>query len=182
MKINHSRNSINIKLLILDVDGVLTDGKIIVTNDGDELKNFDVKDGLGIVLMQKLGIKVAIVTGKQSKIVDDRFKNLGLDPEDILQGQKNKLKAYEFLKSKYKLNDSDIAYIGDDLPDIILMNKVAISAAPADAMAIAKDYADYVCKADGGAGAVREFCEYLIKQLNLYDKIVDDYIQSGGVR
>lgn len=88
MKINHSRNSINIKLLILDVDGVLTDGKIIVTNDGDELKNFDVKDGLGIVLMQKLGIKVAIVTGKQSKIVDDRFKNLGLDPEDILQGQK----------------------------------------------------------------------------------------------
>lgn len=88
MKINHSRNSINIKLLILDVDGVLTDGKIIVTNDGDELKNFDVKDGLGIVLMQKLGIKVAIITGKQSKIVDDRFKNLGLDPEDILQGQK----------------------------------------------------------------------------------------------
>lgn len=88
MKINHSRNSINIKLLILDVDGVLTDGKIIVTNDGDELKNFDVKDGLGIVLMQKLGIKVAIITGKQSKIVDDRFKNLGLDPEDILQGTK----------------------------------------------------------------------------------------------
>lgn len=88
MKINHSRNSINIKLLILDGDGVLTDGKIIVTNDGDELKNFDVKDGLGIVLMQKLGIKVAIITGKQSKIVDDRFKNLGLDPEDILQGQK----------------------------------------------------------------------------------------------
>lgn len=88
MKINHSRNSINIKLLILDVDGVLTDGKIIVTNDGDELKNFDVKDGLGIVLMQKLGIKVAIITGKQSKIVDDRFKNLELDPEDILQGQK----------------------------------------------------------------------------------------------
>ncbi|MDE5000624.1 3-deoxy-D-manno-octulosonate 8-phosphate phosphatase, partial [Francisella tularensis subsp. holarctica] len=103
--------------------------KIIVTNDGDELKNFDVTDGLGIVLMQKLGIKVAIITGKHSKIVDDRFKNLGLDPEDILQGKKNKLKAYEVIKSKYKLNDSDIAYMGDDLPDIILMNKVAISAA-----------------------------------------------------
>ncbi|MDE4972177.1 HAD hydrolase family protein, partial [Francisella tularensis] len=80
-----------------------------------------------------------------------RFKNLGLDPEDILQGQKNKLKAYEFHKSKYKLNDSDIAYMGDDLPDIILMKKVAISAAQADAMAISKDYAEYVCKANGGA-------------------------------
>ncbi|MDE4969779.1 3-deoxy-D-manno-octulosonate 8-phosphate phosphatase, partial [Francisella tularensis subsp. holarctica] len=83
---------------MLDVDGVLTDVKIILNNYGEELKNFDVKDGLGIVLMQKLGIKVAIITGKQSKIVDDRFKILGLDPEDILQGQKNKLKAYEFLK------------------------------------------------------------------------------------
>ncbi|MDE4986542.1 3-deoxy-D-manno-octulosonate 8-phosphate phosphatase, partial [Francisella tularensis subsp. holarctica] len=78
------------------------------------------------------GIKVDIITGKQSKIVYDRFKNLGLDPEDILQGQKNKLKDYEFLKSKYKLNDSDIAYMGDDLQDIILINKVDISAAPAD--------------------------------------------------
>ncbi|AEB28729.1 KdsC family phosphatase [Francisella hispaniensis] len=179
MKINHSRN---IKLLILDVDGVLTDGKIIITNNGDELKNFDVKDGLGIVLVQKLGIKVAIITGKQSKIVADRFASLGLDPQDILQGQKNKLKAYELLKAKYKLNDDNIAYMGDDLPDIILMNKVAISAAPADAMPVAKDYADYICQANGGAGAVREFCEYIMKQLNLYEKVVKEYIQSGGVR
>lgn len=179
MKINHSRN---IKLLILDVDGVLTDGKIIITNNGDELKNFDVKDGLGIVLVQKLGIKVAIITGKQSKIVADRFASLGLDPQDILQGQKNKLKAYELLKAKYRLNDDNIAYMGDDLPDIILMNKVAISAAPADAMTVAKDYADYICQANGGAGAVREFCEYIMKQLNLYEKVVKEYIQSGGVR
>ena len=179
MKINHSRN---IKLLILDVDGVLTDGKIIITNNGDELKNFDVKDGLGIILVQKLGIKVAIITGKQSKIVVDRFISLGLDPQDILQEQKNKLKAYEFLKSKYKLKDDNIAYMGDDLPDITLMNKVAISASPADAMAVAKDYADYICQANGGAGAVREFCEYIMKQLNLYEKVVNEYIQSGGVK
>lgn len=179
MKINHSRN---IKLLILDVDGVLTNGKIIITNNGDELKNFDAKDGLGIVIVQKLGIKVAIITGKESKIVTDRFTSLGLDPEDILQGQKNKLKAYEFLKLKYKLNDDDIAYMGDDLPDLILMNKVAISATPADAITVVKDYAGYICQANGGAGAVREFCEYIMKQLNLYDKVVSDYIQSGGVR
>ncbi|APC91521.1 MULTISPECIES: KdsC family phosphatase [Francisella] len=179
MKINHSRN---IKLLILDVDGVLTDGKIIITNNGDELKNFDVKDGLGIVLMQKLGIKVAIITGKESKIVVNRFISLGLDPQDILQGQKNKLKAYEFLKTKYKLNEDDIAYMGDDLPDLVLMNKVAISATPADAIKVVKDYADYVCQNNGGNGAVREFCEYLIKHLNLYDKVVSDYIESGGVR
>ena len=81
--------------------------------------------------------------------------------------------------SKYKLND-DIAYMGDDLPDLVLMNKVAISATPADAITVVKDYAEYICQANGGVGAVREFCEYIMKQLNLYDKVVSHYIQSGG--
>ncbi|GAB4222584.1 MAG: HAD-IIIA family hydrolase [Francisella sp.] len=175
-------NELNIKLLILDVDGVLTDGKVIITNNGDELKNFDVKDGLGIVLMQKLGIKVAIITGKESKIVADRFTKLGIDPQDIFQGQKNKIKAYEELKKRYNLDDTNIAYMGDDLPDICLMNKVKLSATPANAMEIVKNFADYICQSHGGAGAVREFCEYIIKKLNLYEKVISEYILYGEVR
>lgn len=95
MKISKEKN---IKLAIFDVDGVLTDSRIIISNDGNEFKNFNVKDGLGLVLLQKLGVRIAIITGKESKIVHDRFISLGLDAEDIYQGQKNKIKAYENLK------------------------------------------------------------------------------------
>ncbi|WP_150468232.1 KdsC family phosphatase [Francisella sp. SYW-9] len=179
MKTNKSKN---IKLLILDVDGVLTDGKIIISNDGNEYKNFDVKDGLGLVLLQKLGLKVAIITGKSSQIVADRFTSLGLRSKDIFQGQKNKLEAYNILKERYALEDQYIAYMGDDLPDISLMNKVGVSAAPADCIDIVKSYADYVCHHKGGDGAVREFCEYLIKHLGLYDKVINDFVGLGGVK
>lgn len=179
MKVNNSKN---IKLLILDVDGVLTDGKIIISNDGNEYKNFNVKDGLGLVLLQKLGLRIAVITGKTSKIVADRLVALGLDSEDVFQGQKNKLKAYEILKGKYSLEDNQIAYIGDDLPDITLMNKVGVSAAPADSIDIVQDYANYVCRLNGGEGAVREFCDYLIKQSGLYNKVIKDFIELGGVK
>lgn len=177
-----NNTSKDIKLLIFDIDGVLTDSKIIVSNDGNEFKNFDVKDGLGLVLVQKLGIKVAVITGKQSKIVQDRITSLGVEFEDIFQGQKNKIKAYETLKSKYNLDDQNIAYMGDDLPDLVLMNKVGLSATPADSIEIVKDYAGYICQKNGGNGAAREFCEYLIKQLGLYDKVIDDFVEAGGVR
>ncbi|ASG68018.1 3-deoxy-D-manno-octulosonate 8-phosphate phosphatase [Francisella halioticida] len=179
MKINKSKN---IKLLILDIDGVLTDGKIIISNSGNEYKNFNVKDGLGLVLLQKLGLKIAVITGKSSRIVADRLASLGLDSEDIFQGQKNKLRAYEVLKERYNLENKNIAYIGDDLPDIALMNKVAVSAAPADSIGIVKDYADYVCHHNGGDGATREFCEYLIKHLGLHDKVVRDFVEFGEVK
>jgi 3-deoxy-D-manno-octulosonate 8-phosphate phosphatase (KDO 8-P phosphatase) len=175
-------NSQNIKLLILDVDGVLSDGKIIISNDGNEYKNFDVKDGLGLVLVQKLGIKVAIITGKQSRIVADRLTALGLDSDDIFQGQKNKLNAYQALKDKYMLEDSEIAYMGDDLPDIVLMNKVGLSAAPADCVAIVKKYADYNCEYRGGNGATREFCEYLMEQSGQYETVLQSFIEHGGIK
>ncbi|MCL4126937.1 UNVERIFIED_CONTAM: hypothetical protein GTU68_023604 [Idotea baltica] len=175
-------NSKEIKLLILDVDGVLTDSKIIISNDGNEYKNFDVKDGLGMVLLQKLGIKIAIITGKESRIVADRISALGVDSNDIFQGQKNKVKAYETLKTRYSLNDSQIAYMGDDLPDITLMNKVGISAAPANSMDIVKDYADVRCQNNGGEGAVREFCEYLIKHIGAYEQVLQSFLEEGGIK
>ena len=179
MKIDKQKN---IKLAIFDVDGVLTDSRIIISNDGNEFKNFNVKDGLGLVLLQKLGIRVAIITGKESKIVHDRFVSLGLDAEDIYQGQKNKIKSYENLKNKYDLNDQDIAYMGDDLPDLILMNKVGLSATPFDSIAIVKEYADYVCQNNGGNAAVREFCDYIIKHMGLHNKIINDFLEFGGVK
>lgn len=179
MKINNPKD---IKLVIFDVDGVLTDSKIIISNDGNEFKNFNVKDGLGLVLIQKLGIKIAIITGKQSKIVHDRLTSLGISAEDIFQGQKNKVKAYESLKSKYDLQDQNIAYMGDDLPDLILMNKVGLSATPIDSMDVVKEYADYVCQNKGGDGAAREFCEYLIKRMGSYKKLVKDFVEFGGLK
>lgn len=171
----------DIKLLIFDIDGVLTDSKIIISNDGNEFKNFNVKDGLGLVLVQKIGIKLAVITGKQSRIVQDRLTALGVDPKDIFQGQKNKLKAYESLKAKYDLNDSNIAYMGDDLPDLILMNKVGLAATPNDSVDVVKNYADYVCRHNGGNGAAREFCDYLIDQLGLTEKVLADFVNAGEV-
>ncbi|AJC48910.1 HAD-IIIA family hydrolase [Allofrancisella guangzhouensis] len=172
----------NIRLAIFDVDGVMTDGKIILSNDGNETKLFDVKDGLGLVLLQKVGMKVAIITGKESQIVINRFTSLGFDIDDIFQGQKNKVSAYQALKKKYQLDDSHIAYMGDDLPDIVIMKQAGISAGPSNCIDLVKDYCDYVCQNKGGAGAVREFCEYLLKHCGYYNKIIESYIEDGGIK
>ena len=170
----------NIQLLVLDVDGVLTDGKIILSNDGNESKHFNVKDGLGIKLVQKIGIKVAIITGKSSEIVATRFSKLGI--KEILQGQENKLAAFKQLQQKYQLNHSEIGYIGDDLPDIAVMKKSGFSAAPQDAIAIVKNTADYVCKNSGGQGAVREICDLLLSTRELLNGIVNDYMTLGEAK
>ena len=127
-------------------------------------------------------MKVAIITGKSSRIVADRLTALGLDSSDIFQGQKNKLNAYQELKDKYFLNDNEIAYMGDDLPDITLMDRVGLSAAPADSIAIVKDFADYNCEYNGGNGAVREFCEYLMKQNGQYKAVLQSFIDQGGLK
>ncbi|MFZ9036092.1 MAG: KdsC family phosphatase [Francisellaceae bacterium] len=166
-----------IQLLVLDVDGVLSDGRIILSNEGDELKNFDVKDGLGLVLLQKFGIKTAIITGKSSAIVDRRFKALGFS--DIYQGQKNKIKAFEDLRAKYGLRHENIAYIGDDLPDLPLISVAGFSASPADAISFVKEKTDYSCQHKGGRGAVREVCEMILMAKGLMDKIREDFIHTG---
>ncbi|QIV94322.1 KdsC family phosphatase [Allofrancisella frigidaquae] len=172
----------NIRLAIFDVDGVMTDGKIILSNDGNETKLFDVKDGLGLVLLQKVGIKIAIITGKESQIVINRFTSLGVDIEDIFQGQKNKVSAYQALKEKYQLDDCNVAYMGDDLPDIVLMKQAGISAAPSNCIDLVKNYSDYVCQNKGGTGAVREFCEYILKHLGCYNEVIENYIENGGMK
>lgn len=166
-----------IKLLILDVDGVLTDGRIILTNHGDEVKSFNVKDGLGIKLLQKIGIEVAIITGKQSELVHKRFTALGVS--HIYQNQPNKISAYQDLLSKLEMSEDQVAYIGDDLPDLSLMNKVGVSVTVNDGHYLVKDQANICLSMNGGHGAVREFADMIYQACQFTEQLVFDYIKTG---
>lgn len=146
-----------IKLLAMDVDGVLTDGSMYYSEKGDELKKFNTRDGMGIQLLKENGIKIAIITKENIKLVERRAKKL--EVEDIFQGVENKLLALEELKEKYHLDYSDIAYIGDDINDIPVLKKVGLSICPGDAVIDVKRVCSYIAKKKGGEGVVREFYE-----------------------
>lgn len=152
-----------IKLLLLDVDGVLTDGGIYFSESGDEYKRFNIHDGYGIVKIQKYGIIVGIITGRKSSIVEKRMRELGVD--EIHLGVDKKVEVYSFLKEKYKLEDRHVAYMGDDMPDFEILERVGFSAAPSNAIAKIKKGVHYVCKKEGGRGAVREVIDLLIENV-----------------
>lgn len=162
----------HIELLLLDVDGVMTDGRIIWDANGTEIKFFNVKDGHGIKLIQRAGIQVGIITGRTSPVVDLRAKELGIDI--LYQGALRKLDSYNDIKQRTGLSDHQIAYMGDDVIDVPVMRRVAFSAAPADALAEVQDIADYVAKARGGWGAVRELCDLLLKGRGMWHELVVD--------
>lgn len=149
-----------IKLLALDVDGVLTDGRISYGNDGEELKSFNIKDGLGIKLMQRAGVEVSIITGRQSNIVERRARELGIDT--IIQGREDKLTALLELCDAKGLQLSECAYMGDDLPDLAAVRAAAIGMTVADASPLVLASADWRSTQPGGNGAVREACESLL--------------------
>ncbi len=149
-----------IKLFAMDVDGVLTDAGAYYSEDGIELKKFNIRDGMGMVLLRKAGYKVAIVTTENTKIVEKRSERLQVD--DLHQGVFKKTDAIEKLLQKYSLTWEEIAFIGDDINDIPVLKKVGFAAAPANATALNKKIADYVTKADGGHGAVREVCDLML--------------------
>ncbi len=149
-----------IKILVSDVDGVLTDSGAYYSGDGIELKKFNIRDGMGMVLLRKAGYKIAIVTTENTKIVEKRAERLQVD--DLIQGSYNKMEAIEKLIAKYSLKWEEIAFIGDDINDIVVMKKVGFSATPANATAINKKIADYVTKTNGGYGAVREVCDLFL--------------------
>jgi 3-deoxy-D-manno-octulosonate 8-phosphate phosphatase (KDO 8-P phosphatase) len=150
-----------IKFLILDVDGVLTDGKLIYNSDGIELKAFDVKDGYGLVRLKQSGIKLGIITAKSSSIVETRANDLGIDA--LYQNAGNKLAAYNDIKAKYSLADDEIAYIGDDVPDLVVLRQVGVPIAVHDAVEAVKKTAVYITKKCGGNGAVREVAEFIMQ-------------------
>jgi 3-deoxy-D-manno-octulosonate 8-phosphate phosphatase (KDO 8-P phosphatase) len=149
-----------VQLLILDVDGVLTGGGIILGSRGMELKVFNTRDGQGIVLAHQAGLNVAIITARVSEAVEARAGDLGIS--DYLQGRKDKLQAYEHLLKKYHLVDEQVAYVGDDVLDVPVMKRVGLRVAVANASAELKGLADYVTLAEGGQGAVREVIDLLL--------------------
>ena len=165
-----------IKLLLLDVDGVMTDGRIIYFNDGGEAKAFDVKDGHGLKLIQRAGIKVGIITGRQSDIVARRAAELGI--ELVYQGAKDKMQPFMEILEKLGLKASEVAYVGDDLVDLPVMRLVGFSATVADASDDIKPYADLVTSRPGGRGAVREVCDLLLKQSSLWTSVTSRYFED----
>ncbi|MCF6765081.1 HAD-IIIA family hydrolase [Thiotrichales bacterium 19S3-7] len=170
-----------IKLIIYDVDGVMTDGRIILGNHpDDELKHFNVKDGLGIKLLQKLGIKQVILTGKQSTLVEKRFTHLGIDA--IYQGRGNKIKTFEEIIARFHIKADAILMVGDDLPDLALMKRCGCSITVNDAHPWLFEYVDYISKAKGGKGAVREITDLILSAHHLKEKIIQDFIEFGEAK
>ncbi len=163
----------NIRCVVCDVDGVLTDGNVYLDNHESELKAFNIKDGLGIKLMQKGGIVVAIITGRNSPVVSRRMKELGI--KHYYQGQVDKISAFNDLLAKLELNDNQVAYVGDDLPDLPLMKRVGIGFAPADAASFVSEKADYLLQTAGGKGAVREIAELLLQAQGKLDALQQEY-------
>ena len=150
----------NIRLLVMDVDGVMTDGKITYSSDGQELKSFNIKDGLGIKRAQASGIETAIITGRTSPMVERRARELGI--AHLVQGREDKLSALSDLVDQMNLSLDQVAYIGDDLPDLTAIESVKLGACPADAAIEVKSKASWVSTREGGDGCVRELCDLLV--------------------
>ena len=163
-----------IKLLVLDVDGVLTDGGLIWDSDGQESKVFHVHDGHGIRLAQRAGIEVALLTGRNSQVVAFRARDLGI--ELVIQGSKNKLADYEEMLQLRQLENQDVAYVGDDLVDVPVLKRVGLAIAVANAA----HYVHARCHASthkaGGHGAVREVCDLLLMAQNKWEEIAGSYL------
>ena len=149
-----------IKLVAFDVDGVLTDGSLTFDEKGHEYKTFNVKDGQGIVNLNNAGVITAIITARNNGTVEHRAKNLNI--KELHQGVKNKLSALESIMAKYGLSFDEVTYMGDDLPDIPVLEKVAIKACPNDAVDEVKKIANFISSKNGGHGAVRELCDYIL--------------------
>jgi 3-deoxy-D-manno-octulosonate 8-phosphate phosphatase (KDO 8-P phosphatase) len=149
-----------IRLLLLDVDGVMTDGGLYYTGKGEEVKKFNVKDGYGIIKLRRFGIPVGIITGRVSRIIERRAEELGIT--ELHQNLHDKLDEYKRIKKRFGLMDNEIAYIGDDEPDLPVLKRAGFSAAPADAVSSVLKAVQYTCKHNGGHGAVREVIDMIV--------------------
>ncbi|MCO7224029.1 3-deoxy-manno-octulosonate-8-phosphatase KdsC [Pleionea sp. CnH1-48] len=163
-----------IKLVILDVDGVLSDGKVYYTNSGDEIKSFNIKDGLGIKLLHQNGIKTAIITGRESKIVERRAQELGIS--HLYQACPDKRAAFQELLQKESLSAEQVAHVGDDLPDVPLMKMAGLGFAVKDANWFVCQQADWISPVNGGQGAVRPIVELLLFSQQLLDATYNQYL------
>ena len=169
------RRASRIKLLLMDCDGVLTDGRLWLTDDGDEQKSFNTHDGLGLSLLHRAGLKSGIITGRSSRAVARRAQELGV--EFVCQGNPDKTAAFEQLLQQAGVDENEVAFVGDDLPDIPIMNRAELAVAVADAVEETRSVAHYVTRAKGGRGAVREVIEIILKSQGRWHDLVEDYLK-----
>ena len=149
-----------IKAAVFDVDGVMTDGSLTFDENGTEYKTFNAKDGQGIVMLNRAGFITAIITARQNGTVRHRFENLGMTK--LYEGQKNKMLALEAFMEEFALEPAEIAYMGDDLPDVCVLEKVGLACCPADAVDEVKELCNFISTKNGGKGAVRELCDFVL--------------------
>ena len=169
------RRASRIKLLLMDCDGVLTDGRLWLTADGDEQKSFHTHDGLGLSLLHRAGLKSGIITGRNSKAVARRAAELGV--EFVRQGAADKVAAFEAVLQQAGVAESEVAFVGDDLPDIPIMKRAELAVAVADAVEETRAAAHYVTQAKGGRGAVREVVELVLKSQGRWHDLAEDYLK-----
>jgi 3-deoxy-D-manno-octulosonate 8-phosphate phosphatase (KDO 8-P phosphatase) len=167
-----------IQLLVLDVDGVLTDGRIVLTPAGEEIKSFHARDGAGLKYWKRAGGRIAIITGRSSPAVARRAAELEVDA--VRLGAKAKLLAYREVLAELGFTPAQTAVMGDDLPDLPLMRHCALAAAPADAEEIVRRAAHFVARRDGGAGCVRELIECILQKAGKWDAILQRYLPVEG--
>lgn len=152
-----------IRGIVLDVDGVLTDGSMTFDENGREWKTFDVKDGLGLVLLRDLGYKLGIISSRTSRVVAHRCAELKIPEENVLQGERDKVAAFDSLAKRWSLDAFEIVAVGDDLPDLGILRRAGVGAAPSDAVQIVREAAALQLTKPGGAGAVRELCDLILE-------------------
>ncbi|MBN1780256.1 HAD-IIIA family hydrolase [bacterium] len=175
----------HIRLILMDVDGVLTDGKLIFGNQGEELKSFSIVDGLGIHLARQAGLKVGIITGRRSDIVSKRARELKMDV--VMQGCFHKLPAYLEILKTFNLNDGQVCYIGDDLLDMDILSRAGLAVSPVNARPEIKAVSDFSTAERGGEGAVRKVIELILKQQGKWElavahcRLPSDETQNGSV-
>lgn len=169
----HKEMARGVSLIILDVDGVMTDGGIMLDNSGNEIKRFHVRDGHGIKMAQRVGITIAIITGRRSDVVEVRARELGIT--EVYQRCLDKVETYEKLKSKLGISENQTAYVGDDIVDIPVMKRVGLSFAVADAEPYVKEVAHMVTERGGGRGAVREVIDFILKARGDWESVTSKY-------
>ncbi len=171
-ELNHKASQVS--LLIVDIDGVMTDGRLYFDNRGEEYKAFNSLDGHGLRMIQDNGIEVAVITGRQSEIVKHRMADLGVTR--IYQGYRQKLPAFEQLLADSGLQPSEVAYMGDDLMDLPVMKRVGLAVSVPNGHHFVREHCDLVTQAMGGRGAVRELCDFLLQSRGLLDDIQAAYL------
>lgn len=165
----------HIKALVLDVDGILSDGFLSFTNSGEEIKSFDIRDGLGMKLVQRAGIKVAVITGRSSTIVNNRMQSLGVDL--VIQGREDKGIALREVCQTLQILPEECAYMGDDWPDLGAMQIAGLAITVPNAHEEVRKRANLITQACGGRGAVREFCDVLLQAKGVYNELLEEFLQ-----